>query len=129
MKKKLTTYAFIDASNIIYGSSRYGWKMDFKKLIRYLITRYQVQKMFYYAGIDHKNEKQLNFYKKIKEFGYILCLVPVKTFSDGSRKGDVDSKMTFELMKYQNQYDKAIIMTGDGDYFWVLEYLLKEDKK
>jgi hypothetical protein len=29
------TYAFIDASNIIYGTRDEGWKVDFKKLYKY----------------------------------------------------------------------------------------------
>lgn len=33
------TYAFVDASNIIYGTRDEGWKVDFKKLIKYLEVR------------------------------------------------------------------------------------------
>lgn len=32
----MRTYAFIDASNIIYGTRDEGWKVDFKKLFKYL---------------------------------------------------------------------------------------------
>lgn len=118
-------YAFIDATNIIYGCGSAGWKVDFEKLAKYLTTRYQVAKIFYYAGVDDKNVKQLKFYEKLVELGYLLRLVPVKTFSDGSKKADVDSKMTFEIMFHFNDYTDAIIFTGDGDYYWVLEHLLK----
>lgn len=126
---KLTMfYVFIDATNIIYGTSYYGWKMDFKKLYKYLISRYKAKAVYYYAGVDNKNNKQLNFYEKLADFGYRLRLVPVKVFSDGHKKADVDSRMTFEIMKLDNKFDKAIIMTGDGDYYWVLEYLIKTKK-
>ena len=127
-KKQLKTYAFVDASNIIYGASGYGWKMDFKKLTKYLKERYQVTRILYYAGVDMQNLKQLKFYEKLQEFGIELRLVPVKTFSDGRKKADIDSKMTFEMMLYFKEYDKAIIMTGDGDFFWVLEYLIRSKK-
>jgi hypothetical protein len=36
--------------------------------------------------------------------------------------------MTFEIIKLDKKFDKAIIMTGDGDYYWVLEYLIKTKK-
>ena len=65
-KVKLTTYVFIDASNIIYGASNNGWKMDFKKLIKYLKKRFRVNKVFYYAGLDPENKKQLGFMKNYK---------------------------------------------------------------
>ena len=126
---KLTmTYVFIDATNIIYGTSYYGWKMDFEKLFKYLTNRYEAKAVYYYAGVDSKNVKQLNFYKKLTDFGYKLRLVPVKIFSDGHKKADVDSRMTFEIIKLDKKFDKAIIMTGDGDYYWVLEYLIKTKK-
>lgn len=124
--KQTTTYAFIDASNIIYSAARSGWKVDFEKLAKYLHERFGVQRIIYFAGVDTENLKQLKFYETLQKFGYELRLIPVRTFSDGSKKADVDSRMTFEMMLYFKEYEKAIIMTGDGDYYWVLEYLLKE---
>ena len=121
----MKTYAFIDASNIIYGSADAGWKMDYKKLRKYFQEKYGVKKIFYYAGLDAENKKQLRFYEKLQEFGYILRLVPVKVFRNGKKKADVDSRMTFEMMLYFNEYDRVIVMTGDGDFYWILEHLLK----
>lgn len=122
--KKSITYAFIDATNIIYGASNHGWRMDFAKLSQYLKTRFEVSRIFYYAGADNENLKQLKFYEKLQQFGYQLRLVPVKTFKDGKKKADVDSRMTFEMMRYFPEYDRVITMTGDGDFYWVLEYLI-----
>lgn len=126
--KKIVTFAFIDATNIIYGASNHGWRMDFRKLAHYLKTRFEVSKILYYAGIDNKNIKQLKFYEKLQQFDYELRLVPVKTFRDGKKKADVDSRMTFEMMKYFSLYNNVIIFTGDGDFYWVLEYLLQIKK-
>jgi len=125
-QKNKVVYVFIDATNIIYGCRNAGWRVDFKKLAKYLKTRYKVSRIFYYAGVDNKNLKQLNFYEKLSEFGYSLRLVPVKTFSDGRKKADVDSRMTYEMMRYLNNYTDMIVFTGDGDYYWVLEYLLQK---
>lgn len=131
MNKKLVkkTFAFIDATNIIYGADDHGWRMDYKKLADFLTARFGVEKILYYAGVDDKNLKQLNFYEKLQDFGYSLRLVPVKTFTDGKKKADVDSRMTFEMMLYLQSYDEIIVMTGDGDYYWVLEYLKQTKKK
>ncbi len=47
------TYAFIDAANLFYGGEKsLGWKIDYKKLYRYLKEKYQVSKAFYYAGVE-----------------------------------------------------------------------------
>lgn len=50
-------FAFIDASNIIYGCKTTGWKMDFEKLVEYLKTRYEISRIFYYAGLNADNKK------------------------------------------------------------------------
>jgi|SRR3989338_1864219 len=128
-KEAHITYVFIDATNIIYGATRSGWRMDFEKLAKYLRERFYAKQILYYAGVDDENKKQLKFYEKLQEFGYTLRLIPVKRFRDGHKKADVDSRMTFELMRYLKSYNLCIIMTGDGDYFWVLEYLLQQNKK
>lgn len=128
-KGKARVYVFIDASNIIYGCNNAGWKMDFEKLIQYFKNRFGANRVLYYAGLDSKNKKQLLFYEVLHRFGYELRLVPVKTFKGGKRKGDVDARLAFEVMKYFVEYDEAIFLTGDGDYFWLLEYLLQSGKK
>ena len=126
--QKPTVFAFIDASNIIYGSARHGWKMDFEKLMTYLRNRFLVQRVFYYAGLDKSNKKQIAFYKKIEQFGYEMRLVPVKRFKDGSKKADVDSRLTFEAMRDIDNYSSAVFMTGDGDYYWLFAHLLAKKK-
>ncbi len=126
MTKTQNTYVFIDASNIIYGATRSGWKVDFEKLFSYLISHYKASKVIYYAGLDSENLKQITFYEKLGQFGYELRLVPVKKFADGSKKADCDARLTFEAMRDLTEYGCAIFMTGDGDYFWLFEYLLEE---
>ena len=52
-KIKKPIYAFIDASNLFYGGQKsLGWKIDYKKLIKYLKTKYNVSKTIYYGGIE-----------------------------------------------------------------------------
>jgi uncharacterized LabA/DUF88 family protein len=52
MRKK-PIYAFIDASNLFYGGVKsLGWKIDYKRLLKYLKEKYQVRKAFYFAGVE-----------------------------------------------------------------------------
>jgi len=52
-KKTGKAYAFIDASNLFYGGEKsLGWKIDYKKLLKYLKTKYFVSKVFYFGGIE-----------------------------------------------------------------------------
>lgn len=121
-----TTFAFIDAANIMYGASHHGWKMDYEKLMAYLKAKYQPQKVLYFAGVNHNNMKQLKFYEVLGELGYSLRLIPVKTFPDGRKKADVDARLAFEATRLFPEFDRAVFLTGDGDFYWMLAYFLGE---
>lgn len=129
---KTKTIVFIDASNIIYGTRDEGWKVDFKKLYKYLTERYEAKKIYYFAGKDENNPKQTQFYKILKSIGYELILKPVKLFKqeDGTtvRKANCDVDLTFFAMRDFNGYTRGIFMTGDGDFEILFLYLIEKNK-
>ncbi len=43
-------------------------------------------------------------------------------------KGNVDAELVLYAMKEMPNYDKAIIVSGDGDFFSLAEYLISQDK-
>lgn len=127
MDKQLKNYAFIDASNLIYGVWKFeDWKVDCKKLIKYLKERYGIEEFYYYAGIDRGNDKQAVFYKKLEEFGYFLRLKEVSLYhqEDGSivRKANCDVDLTFDVMRNFTKIDRAMFLTGDGDFYPLMKY-------
>ena len=52
----MTTYVFIDASNLFYGGKKsLGWSIDYEKLKHYLETKYEAAQVFYFGGVEtHK---------------------------------------------------------------------------
>ena len=76
--------------------------------------------------------QRVKFYFKLSEFGYTLFLKPVKLYEqeDGTtkRKANCDVDMAFYLMKEVNNFDKVVVLSGDGDFLPVLKYL-KQIKK
>ncbi len=76
--------------------------------------------------------QRVRFYQKLNNFGYKLFLKPVKLYEqeDGTtkRKANCDVDMAFHLMKEKDNFNKAVILSGDGDFLPVLKYL-KEMKK
>lgn len=81
----------------------------------------------------NKYLKRARFYMKIESFGYKLILKPVKIYTgdDGkeTRKANCDVDMTFLLMKYKDNFDRVIIVSGDGDFLPVLKYLKEIGKE
>ena len=77
--------------------------------------------------------QRIRFYLKLEKFGYELHLKPVKLYEqdDGTtkRKANCDVDMTFYLMKEKDGFDKAIILSGDGDFLPILKYLKGKGKE
>lgn len=77
--------------------------------------------------------QRIRFYLKLQEFGYKLYLKPVKTYfqADGTtqRKANCDVEMAFYLMKEKDNFDRVVVLSGDGDFLPVLKYLRKIDKE
>ncbi|MEK9170668.1 MAG: NYN domain-containing protein [Patescibacteria group bacterium] len=71
--------------------------------------------------------QRVKFYVRLDKFGYNLFLKPVKLYNqeDGStkRKANCDVDMAFHLMKEKDNFDRTIILSGDGDFLPVLKYL------
>lgn len=124
----MKTYGFIDASNIIYGARTEGWLIDQKKLIGYLKRKFKVSKTFFYFGKDEKNKKQEKFLKKLESFGYTLRVKQVKRYGK-RQKANCDVDLTLDMVLLKDKYDQAIVLTGDGDFLPLFEYLKKEKKE
>jgi len=77
--------------------------------------------------------QRVRFYSKLERFGYELYLKPVKLYEqdDGTtkRKANCDVDMAFYLMKEKENFDKAVILSGDGDFLPVLKYLRNQGKE
>jgi len=119
-------YAFIDSQNLNLGIQSHGWKLDFRKFRVYLRDKYRVQKAFLFIGYIKKYE---NLYLKLKSYGYNLIFKEVNRYQNGIIKGNVDSELVlYASAKEFNNYEKAIIISGDGDFYCLIEYLKSKNK-
>jgi uncharacterized LabA/DUF88 family protein len=132
---KENNFAFIDSNNLHQslvkdikrgGQKIYsGWKLDYKRLRNYLRDKYRVQKAFLFIGFIPGNQAM---YTSLQENGYICVFKPTLELHNGVIKGNVDAELVLHSMiEYQN-YDKAVIVSGDGDFYCLVEYFLKNKK-
>ncbi len=121
-------YAFIDSQNINLGIKSNGWTMDFKKFRLYLKNKYHVKKAFLFIGYVSGNE---SLYTALQRYGYIVIFKPTLEIRKGGLrfiKGNVDAELVLHTMIHLNEFDKAIIVSGDGDFYCLIEYLYKNNK-
>ena len=137
-------FAFIDSQNLNVSTQKFGWKMDWQKFRKWLGDRYGVGKAFMFIGYIPENE---SLYEQMHDAGYAVVLKPTfdmtkprledvrkdddkkdkKPEDKKPVKGNIDAELVLWAMKEMSNYDKAIIVSGDGDFFCLVEYLA--DKK
>ena len=125
MKKIGNNFAFIDSQNLNLGIRDLGWKLDFKKFRVYLKEKYSVTKAYIFIGYMSGNEA---LYINLQNMGYICIFKPILEIKDGKIKGNVDAELVLHTMIQFNNFNKGIIVSGDGDFYCLVEYLLKENK-
>jgi len=126
--KKLKVYAFVDASNIIYGARAEGWFIDQKKLLNYLKKKFHVSKAFFYYGKDSKSVKKEKFLQKLKEFGYTLRVKEIKRYGRKT-KANCDVDLTMDVLLNIEKYQRTIILSGDGDFLPLIKYVMRQKKE
>ena len=125
MKASENNYAFIDSQNLNLSIREQGWVLDFRKFRLYLERKYGISKAFIFIGYVWENQ---DLYTNLQKDGYILIFKPTLKLPDGRSKGNVDAELVLHTMIEYPNYDKALIVTGDGDFYCLVEYLLKMDK-
>lgn len=136
-KPKKPNYAFIDSQNLNVGVQKFGWKMDWKKFRIFLREKYGVEKAFMFIGYVPEFEAM---YEQLHEAGYLVVLKPTfdmtrvrpeekkeqdkdKEKEERQTKGNVDADLVLWAMKEISNYNKAVIVSGDGDFYSLIEYL------
>jgi len=125
MIARQNNYAFIDSQNLNLSIREQGWILDFRGFRIYLKEKYGITKAFIFIGYVPQNQ---DLYTNLQKDGYILIFKPTLNLPNGGVKGNVDAELVLHAMIEYPNYDKALIVTGDGDFYCLVDYLLKKDK-
>ncbi len=125
MKKALENYAFIDSQNLNLGIKDQGWDLDFRRFRIYLQEKYGVAKAYLFFGYMPERER---LYQNMRRFGYELVFKPVVRMKNNEVKGNIDAELVLQAMIDYEKYTKAIIVTGDGDFYCLVKHLNGQGK-
>lgn len=125
MRKYKNNYAFIDGNNLYRSIREQEWVLDYRRFRKFLDDQYSVTNAFIFIGYIDTNE---SLYTALQKQGYILVFRPTLHLPDGRKKGNVDTELVLHTMIEYPNYEKAVIVAGDGDYYCLVEYLKKKDK-
>ena len=123
---------FIDNSNIFKGFRKYNIKADYEKLKNFITMGRKLEGIFLYEGIVYPmSPEKKKWYRDLSErSGYIIKTSFDKiTFNDAFEK-KIDIKIAIDVISlaYENAYDTAVLVSGDGDFVPVIKKVKELDK-
>jgi hypothetical protein len=133
-------YAYIDSQNLNVTTQKDGWKMNWARFRQWLADEYGVTKAYMFIGYVPEFEAM---YEQLHDQGYAIVLKPTfdmtRVQEEENRegeperekkpvKGNIDAELVLWAMKDFKAYDKAIVVSGDGDFYCLVEYLDEQGK-
>jgi len=100
-----------------------------RKLRVFLNDKYKVKTAYYFLGYIQENNQDL--YNSIQESGFVLSFRKHNSAMLGKKKGNVDTDIVFLAMKKlykKDNFDKIVLVSGDGDYKRLVDFLIEENK-
>jgi len=123
MKKRANNYAFVDTQNLFMWAKSDGWIVDWRKVRNYLKHRFDVSKAYLFIWYL---EEQEDMYEFMESCWFELIHKPVSELK-WETKWNVDAELVLQAMIDYEKYDKAVIVTWDGDFTCLVRHL--ESKK
>lgn len=133
--KSMRIAVFLDGASFFYmQKDRLHWWIDPKRLLDWIKTLGDLVDAFYYVGVDSPLEpQQENFLKALTYMGYSLITKNLKTvYSDDGvdrKKANLDVEIVLDMFNTIENYDLAILVSGDADFERPLQLLRARGKK
>lgn len=125
---------FIDGANVYAAAKRLGWNFDHRKILEHFSGYGALYNSFYYTAIPlPMDDKQKRFIDALTYMGYTVRTRPLRETTDENgdtyRRASLDIELVTDLLTTSDQYDVAVLLTGDGDFERPVEVLRARGKR
>ena len=114
---------FVDAQNM-YHSARnlYQARVNFKEVLNIAVSgRVLIRAITYVIKTESGEEK--SFFEAMEKLGFEIKEKDLQIFAGGQKKADWDVGLAVDAIKLADKLDVVVIVSGDGDYEPLVEYL------
>lgn len=114
---------FVDVANM-YHSARnlHNAKVDFGRVLQVVVAGRKLIRARAYVVRSDSDQEQ-DFFTALEKQGYEIQEKELQIFFDGAKKGDWDVGISVDAMKIANKVDVVVLITGDGDFIPLVEFL------
>lgn len=126
---------FVDGANFFFMQKQdLGWFADPKKILDYISLKGDIVDAFYYIGQDAPPAaKQKAFLDALPTMGFSLISKPIKEIFDNKtgtiiKKANLDVEIVLDMFNTIDNYNMAVLISGDGDFERALQLLKARGK-
>lgn len=113
----------IDTQNMYHSAKHiHGARLAFGKVVEAVAKGRPIVRAIAYVAKSKTGEEQA-FFDAMTEMGIELKVKDIQEFSSGAKKADWDVGIAVDAVKLAGKVDVIVLMTGDGDFVPLVEYL------
>lgn len=122
-QKEQRVGVFIDTSNLYHSAKNlYKRKVNFGAVLRDAVAGRKLVRAIAYV-ITSEGGEEKNFFDALTKLGIETKTKDLQIFAGGAKKGDWDVGITVDAIIMASRIDAVILITGDGDFVPLVEYL------
>lgn len=120
---------FIDVQNLYYSAKNlHGRKVNFGNIVQEAVAgRKLIRAIAYVVRTESKEEQP--FFEALYNLGIETREKDLQIFNTGMKKADWDVGLAVDAIRLSQSLDAVVIVSGDGDYLPLVEYLQKSSGK
>ncbi len=110
---------FVDVANIELAAERHGVRLDWGAVLEHLTEGRQLVRAIAYAPVHDDPEVSPEAQRFVEPFldrGFKIVTKPLRRFSDGTIKANVDIEMALDIVTMSDRLDVVVLVSGDGDF-------------
>ena len=114
---------FIDTQNLYHSAKNiYGSKVNFDQVVKEVLAGRSLTRAVAYVITTESGEEK-GFFEALGKIGIETKTKNLQVFAGGAKKGDWDVGLAIDAIKLSSKLDAIILITGDGDFVPLVEYL------
>ena len=114
---------FIDVQNLYHSAKHiYNSRVNFKEVLRIATSGRKLVRVIAYV-IKTESGEEKSFFEALNKLGIEMRVKDLQIFPGGMKKGDWDVGMAVDAVRLSAQLDAVVLVTGDGDFVPLVEYL------
>ena len=115
---------FIDVQNLYHSAKNlYHGRVNYKELIKHLVAGRQLIRAVAYVVKSEPAPGEAAFFEALEKEGLELRSKDLQIYPDGTKKADWDVGMAVDAIRMAPFLDSVILVTGDGDFCPLVDYL------